>query len=164
MAVCVKSQKTGDSHITTWLALGVHCCCSAREKIICPAHSFMRVKCAACLLLCYRVHPYEQALLLLQRCWYWTGNSTHVFAKDNAGADVKKVSTYRNMAAPATYLKNRPLTGVNTPLESVPFPVSCRGEGFFGSDSQPLTMEPVPATWGGQYTHHRGLARPIRSG
>jgi len=50
----------------------------------------MRVKCAACLLLCYRAHPYEQALLLLQRCWYWTGNSTHVFAKDNAGADVKK--------------------------------------------------------------------------
>jgi len=89
MAVCVKSQKTGDSHITTWLALGVHCC-SAREKIICPAHSLMRVKCAACLLLCYRAHPYEQALLLLQRCWYWTGNSTHVFAKDNAGADVKK--------------------------------------------------------------------------
>ena len=63
---------------------------------------------------------------------------------------LKKVSTYRNMAAPATYLKNRPLTGVNTTLESVPFPVSCRGDGFFGSDTQPLKMEPVPATWGGQ--------------
>ena len=60
-------------------------------QLICsPAHNLMRVKCAACLLLCCRAHPYEQALLLLQRCWYWTGNATHVFAKDNAGADVKK--------------------------------------------------------------------------
>ena len=84
--------------------------------------------------------------------------------KTTLAQTLKKVSTYRNMAAPATYLKNRPLTGANTPLESVPFPVSCRGDGFFVSDSQPLKMEPVPATWGGQYTHHRGLARPIRSG
>ena len=58
--------------------------------------------------------------------------------KTTLAQTLKKVSTYRNMAAPATYLKNRPLTGVNTPLESVPFPVSCRGDGFFGSDSQPL--------------------------
>ena len=164
MAVYVKSQKTGDSHITTWLALGVHCC-SAREKIICPAHSLMRVKCAACLRLlsCPSIRTdsaVATAVLVLDRKFNTCVRQRQRWLVQT----LKKVSTYRNMAAPATYLKNRPLTGVNTTLESVPFPVSCRGDGFFGSDSQPLKMEPVPATWGGQYTHHRGLARPIRSG
>ena len=74
---------------------------------------------------------------------------------------LKKVSTYRNMAAPATYLKNRPLTGVSTPLESVPFPVSCRGDGFFGSDSQPLKMEPVRTTEVSRDPYERVMYRRV---